>query len=276
MAAIESELMKHTIRNTDDLRWLIGHTGGFRSGYVTDVQMTKRRLFDEETGRDVLADTTVTLTIRYQVRGVVRVARLIMTGVTDFSIFEQEGADCSSLDVIQAECTAGRLRYWFDPHGELYVVCEETQFEEMFTPMADTQPLTELARWTFQGQTSDGPAVDWLLAELVRAGVPCSWHPVHSRRTAESIVSWEGDLTPVATLGSAPAQFVRVMAYQSPGGEGFGLVLRVLGAQEGQGGRVLTVLADQITHRYAGTCLVGTTIIPGREWEQWRTHDGRS
>jgi hypothetical protein len=277
MAAIESDLMKHTIRNTDDLRWLIGHTGGFRSGYVTDLHMAKRRLFDEESGREVLADTTVTLTIRYQVRGLLRVAKLTMAGVTDFSVFEQEGADCSSLDVIQAEWTAGRLRYWFDPHGELYVVCEETQFEEMFTPITETQPLTELARWTFQGQTSDGPTVEWLLAELARAGVPCSWVPVHSRRTAESIVSWEGDLTPSDITGDVPTQSVRVLAYQSPGDEGFGLVLRVLGAQDGQGGgRVLRVLADQITHRYAGTCLVGTTIIPGREWEQWRAHEGRA
>ena len=47
--------MTHTITNAEDLRWLIGHTGGFRGGYVTDVQMSKRRLFDEETGRDVLA-----------------------------------------------------------------------------------------------------------------------------------------------------------------------------------------------------------------------------
>lgn len=267
--------MKHTIRNTDDLRWLIGHTGGFRSGYVTDVHMVKRRLFDEESGRDVLADTTVTLTIRYQVRGHLRVAKLAMTGVTDFSIFKQEGADCSSLDAIQAEYTAGRLRYWFDPHGELYVVCEETHFEEIFTPIAETHPLTELARWTFQGQTSDGPTVDWLLAELDRFGVPCSWHPVKGRRVGELMVSWEGDLTPFATRGVVPTQSVRVMAYQSPGGEGFGLVLQVLGAEDGQGGRVLRVLADQITLRYAGTCLVGTTIIPGREWEQWRTHEGR-
>jgi hypothetical protein len=267
--------MKHTIRNTDDLRWLIGHTGGFRGGYVTDVHLSKRRLFDEESGRDVLADTTVTITIRYQVRGLVRVAKLMMSGVTDFSIFEQEGADCSSLDVIQAEWTAGRLRYWFDPQGELYVVCEETHLEEIATPVLETQPFTELARWTFQGQTTDGPTIDWLLAELDRAGAPCSWRPMHPRRAVESIATWEGDLIPSEEAGGDMTQSVRVMAYQSPGGEGFGLVLRVLGTQDRRGSRVLRVLADQITQRYAGTCLVGTTIIPGREWEQWRAHDGR-
>jgi hypothetical protein len=267
--------MKHAIKTTEDLRWLIGHTGGFRGGYVTDVQMSKRRLFDEESGRDILADTTVSIMIRYQIGGLVRVARLVMTGVTDFSIFEQEGADCSSLDVIQAECTAGRLRFWFDPQGELYVVCEETLFEEISTPILETQPRTELARWTFQGQTSDGPTIEWLLAELDRAGVPCSWRAMRARRAAESLVSWEGDLTPVEDADGAPTQSVHVLAYQSPGGEGFGLVLRVLGTCDRRGSRVLTVLADHITQRYAGTCLVGTTIIPGRDWEQWRAHDQR-
>lgn len=266
--------MKHTIKSADDLRWLIGHTGGFRGGYVTDVQMSKRRLFDEETGRDVLADTTVAITIRYQIRGLIRVAKLFMTGVTDFSIFEQEGADCSSLGVIQAECNAGRLRFWFDPQGELYVVCEETHFEEVSTPIMDAQPVTELARWTFQGQTPNGPTVEWLLAELDRAGVPCSWRATKKRRATESIVCWEGDLTPSDEAGGTPTHSVRVMAYQSLDREGFGLVLRVIGTQDRRGSRVLTVLADQITQRYAGTCLVGTTIIPGREWEQWRAYEG--
>jgi hypothetical protein len=67
---------------------------------------------------------------------------------------------------------------------------------------------------------------------------------------------------------------VRVMAYRALDGEGFGIVLRVLGAQDHRGCQVLTILADQITQRYAGTCLVGTTIIHGREWEQWRAHEG--
>ena len=40
--------MQHAIKTVEDLRWLMAHTGGFRSGYVTDIQMSKRRLFDEE------------------------------------------------------------------------------------------------------------------------------------------------------------------------------------------------------------------------------------
>ena len=95
-----------------------------------------------------------------------------MSGVTDFSIFEQEGADCSALTVIQAEATAGRLRFWFDPQGELYVVCEEAVFEEVSAPIAEFGPGQELARWTFQSEAAESPSVDRLLAALDRAGIP--------------------------------------------------------------------------------------------------------
>ena len=268
--------MQHTIKTVEDLRWLIAHTGGFSGGYVTDVQMSKRRLFDEETGCDVLADTTVSVTVRYLVRGVVRVAKLKMTGVTDFSVFEQEGADCSSLGVIHAEHSAGRLRFWFDPQGELYIVCEEAHLEEVATPALETQPIADLARWTFQGHTVDGPSMEWLLAELDQAGMPCTWRLAKKRRVADSVVRWEGDLIPSGESADGPLHSVRVMAYRALDGEGFGMVLRVLGAQDRRGCQVLTILADQITQRYAGTCLVGTTIIPGREWEQWRAHEGHA
>ena len=143
---LRAHAMNCPIANLDDLRWLMAHTGGFRSGYVTDVQMSKRRLFDETSGRDVLAGTTVTVTIRYQVRGLVRVAKLAMAGVTDFSIFEQEGADCSALSVMQAEHSAGKFRFWFDPQGELYVVCDEARLEEVSAPVLDGRPADELAQ----------------------------------------------------------------------------------------------------------------------------------
>jgi hypothetical protein len=268
--------MQNVIKTIEDLRWLIAHTGGFRSGYVTDVQMSKRRLFDEETGREVLADTTVSATIRYVVHDVVRVAKLRMAGVTDFSIFEQEGADCSALSVIQAECSAGKLRFWFDPQGELYVVCEEAHLEEVCTPLLEIHPAADLARWTFQGQSADGPTVEWLVAELDRAGIPCTWRPVKKRRIGNSILRWEGDLLPSGDVVDSPLHPVRVLSYHAQAGEGFGLVLRVLGGQDRRGCQVLTILADQITQHFPGTCLVGTTIIPGREWEQWRAHDGQT
>lgn len=266
--------MKQPIKTLEDLRWLIAHTGGFRGGYVTDVQMSKRRLFDEETGRDVLADTTVSVTIRYPVRGAARVARLTMTGVTDFSVFEQEGADCSSLGVIHAEHSAGKFRFWFDPQGELYVVCEEVHLEEVSTPVSEALPMVDLARWTFQGRVPDGPTVEWLLAELDQAGMPCSWRPAKKRRAGNGLVQWEGDLIPSDDSAEGLLHSVRVLAYRALDGEGFGIVLRVLGPTDRRGCQVLTLLADRITQRYAGTCLVGTTLISGREWELWRARDG--
>ena len=104
--------MKYQVVTIEDLRWLLGHTGGFRGGYVTDVQVLKRRLLDEASGREVPAGTTVTVVIRYHIRQMARVAKITMTGVTDFSMFEQEGADCSTLGVIQTELTDGKLRFW--------------------------------------------------------------------------------------------------------------------------------------------------------------------
>jgi hypothetical protein len=268
--------MKHVIKTVEDLRWLIAHTGGFRSGYVTDVQMSKRRLFDEESGQDVLAGTTVSVTIRYQVRGLVRVAKLMLVGVTDFSIFEQEGADCSALGIIHAESSAGRFRFWFDPQGELYVVCEEAHFEEVSTPMVGSPPTPEFARWTFQGQLSNGPTVQWLLDALDHAGLPCSWRATTHPVSGHPAIQWEGDLLP-SSSASGPNNMLHVTAYGAPDGkEGFGLILQVIGTRDRQICRTLEVLADHITQRYAGTCLVGTTIIPGLEWASWITQEGRT
>lgn len=267
--------MRHTIKTVEDLRWLIAHTGGFRSGYVTDVQMSKRRLFDEETGREVPAGTTVSVTIRYQVRGLVRVARLMMTGVTDFSLFEQEGADCSSLDIIQVEYDAGRFRFWFDPQGELYMVCEEAHLEEVSAPILGSSPIAELARWTFQGQTANGPTVQWLLDELDEAGMPCSWRATKRISAIHPAIQWEGDLIPSSDPSASRTNMVHVMAYGPLDGQGFGLMLRILGAQDRQISRILENLADRITQRFTGNCLVGTTIIPGHEWETWVAQDGR-
>lgn len=267
--------MRQAIKTVEDLRWLMSHTGGFRSGYVTDVQMSKRRLFDEESGREVPAGTTVSVTIRYQVRGLVRMAKLTMTGVTDFSLFEQEGADCSSVDMIQAECGAGRLRFWFDPQGELYIVCEEAQLEEVSEPILSPYPIAEVARWTFQGQTTDGPTVQWLLDELDLAGMPCSWRNTKRTSAVHPAIQWEGDLIPAGNASAGRTNMVHVMAYSPLDGQGFGLTLRLLGTQDRQICHILETLTDIITQRFAGNCLVGTTIIPSHEWENWVAQEGR-
>ncbi|MBH0201618.1 MAG: hypothetical protein HP496_04785 [Nitrospira sp.] len=265
--------MNHTIKNTEDLRWLIGHTGGFRSGYVTDLQISKRRLFDEGSVREIPAGTTISLTIRYEVRGYVRVAKLTMTGVTDFSVFEQDGTDCSSLGVIQTELNAGKMRFWFDPQGELYVVCDEAHLDEISSPCVTVQQTAELARWTFQGRTAEGPTVEWLLHELDRAGLPCSWRDAMRTVAIHPAVQWEGDLIPADESTASVDHRVHVMGYEPLEGEGFGLMLRVIGIQDRRMSRILEVLADQITQQFVGDCLVGTTIIPGREWEGWLTRE---
>ncbi|HEX5544054.1 MAG TPA: hypothetical protein VFX10_01090 [Nitrospira sp.] len=269
--------MKHSLKNAEDLRWLIEHTGGFRSGYVTDVQMSKRRLFDEGSGREMPVGTTVSVAIRYEIRGILRVAKLTMAGVTDFSIFEQEGADCSALGAIQAEYSAGKLRFWFDPQGELYVVCDEAHLDEIATPFVMADQAAEFARWIFQSRTAEGPTAEWLLHELDRAELPCVWREAKRAVAIHPAVRWEGDLIPVGDSTANGNNMIQVLAYGPLDGKGFGLMLRVCGVQDRRMSRILEVLTDQITRHFTGDCLVGTTIIPGREWEGWliREHYAR-
>ena len=265
--------MKTPIKNVEDLRWLLGYTGGFRGGYVTDVQVAKRRLLDEASGREVLAGTTVTVVIRYRIRQMARVAKLTMIGVTDFSMFEQEGADCSTLGVIQAELTDGKLRFWFDPQGELYVVCEEVQLEEVAAPSLEPLSLEQVAQWTFQSEMPDWPTVTWLLAELDVAGVPCTWRATALSSGRHPSIQWEGDLLPASMRGAVDATGVHCMLYGPLDGPGFGVVLRVRGVQDRRTGQVLSLLADLIAQRFSGQCLVGNTIIPGGEWQNWKSFE---
>jgi hypothetical protein len=265
--------MKYQIVTIEDVRWLLGHTGGFRGGYVTDVHVSKRRLLDEASGREVPAGTTVTVVIRYRIRQMARVAKLTMAGVTDFSMFEQEGTDCLTLGVIQTELTDGKLRFWFDPQGELYVVCDEAQMEEVAAPSLDLLSLSQVAQWTFQSGVPDWPTITWLLAELDVAGVPCIWRATISSSGRHPSIQWEGDLLPASMQGAADAMGVHCMLYGPLDGPGFGVVLRVRGVQDRRTGQVLSLLADSITQRFSGQCLVGNTIIPGGEWQNWKSFE---
>jgi hypothetical protein len=258
------------VKTVEDVRWLMGHTGGFRGGYVTDVQMSKRRLFDENSAREILAGTTVTIVLRYCIRHMERVAKLTMTGVTDFSIFEQEGADCSTLGVIQAECAAGKLRFWFDPQGELYVVCDEAQLEEVAMPMTEQPFLGRIARWTFQSQRADWPTVEWLLDGLDGAGLPCTWKEAKSSNGGRSVIRWEGTLIPAYGPDAIEQPGVQVMLYGPLDGPGFGIVLDAAGHSGQASNRVLSRASDLIAQRFSGRCLVGNTIIPGGEWLSWK------
>ena len=264
--------MHMLIKDVEDLRWLLGHTGGFRGGYVTDVQMAKRRLFDEGSGREVLADTIVTVIVRYQLRHMERVAKLTMRGVTDFSVFEQEGADCSSLGVIHAEYTAGKLRFWFDPQGELYVVCDEAQLEEVSMPSFEDRLREPVARWTFQSPTAEWPTVEWLLAELDNVGMPCTWKKAKAPQDGPSPVQWEGTWLPAQGADTIERAAVHVMLYGPLDGPGFGILLHVNGGSQGApGNRLLSCLSDLIVRRFSGQCLVGNTIMPGEEWLNWKS-----
>jgi hypothetical protein len=263
--------MQMPIKDLEDLRWLLGHTGGFRGGYVTDVQMAKRRLFDEGTARQVLTDTVVTVVIRYSLRQMERVAKLTMRGVTDFSVFEQEGADCSTLGVIHAECTAGKLRFWFDPQGELYVVCDEAQLEEVSLPSSEDRLREPVARWTFQSPTPQWPTVEWLLEELDRAGLPCTWKKTKALQAGGSLIQWEGTLLPAQGSDAIERAAVQVMLYGPLEGPGFGILLHVNGSHGAAANRLLSCLSDLIVRRFSGQCLVGNTIIPGEEWSTWKS-----
>ena len=109
---------------------------------MVDLHVHKQRLFDEGTGREVPTSTVITALIRYKfllggldsLHSITRVAKLSMLGVTDFSIFEQEDSDFSEIGIIHAEVSRGQLRFWFDPQGELYVICEEAELEEVSMP----------------------------------------------------------------------------------------------------------------------------------------------
>ncbi|BCA55653.1 hypothetical protein W02_27930 [Nitrospira sp. KM1] len=263
--------MNTPIKDLEDVRWLLGHTGGFRGGYVTDVHMSKRRLYDEGSAREVLTDTTVSIIVRYRIREMARVAKLTMIGVSDFSIFEQEGADCSRLEVVQAEWTAGKLRFWFDPQGELYVVCDEASLEEVAMPFFEDRAREHPIRWTFQSPMADWPTVEWLLDALHGAGVPCTWKKTARTARRQSSIQWEGELLPTSDAEEMECGGVRAMLYGPLDGPGFGVVLQVEGAHNRAANRILSTAADLLVRRFSGRCLVGNTIIPGGEWLSWKT-----
>ena len=218
-----------------------------------------------------LADTTVTVVVRYRLRHMARVAKLTMAGVTDFSIFEQEGADCSTLGVIQAECTAGKLRFWFDPQGELYVVCDEAVLDEVAMPLTEDRAREPIAQWTFQSPMADWPTVDWILEALDGAGCPCTWKQAKLSKGRQSVFQWEGMLVPAQGAEAVDQAAVHVMLYGPLDGPGFGIVLQVAGTQGQAVNRVLSCASDLIVRRFSGQCLVGNTIIPGEEWLSWKS-----
>jgi hypothetical protein len=266
--------MRRSIKTADDLAWLLQHTNAFQGGQVTDLHIHKRRLFDEASAREIVSGTVVTAHIQYELAvhgygrfyAVTRYAKLTMTGATDFSVFEQDGADCSVIGVMHAELSDGHLRFWFDPRGELYVICDEAELEEVSRP-GEHRPLRRgMREWTFQAEAGEDPAVAWLLDRLDGAGIPCVWRA--SKPSSHPSVRWEGHLTPVGRDGSMQAAGISVQAYGplEGCGSGFGITLRTTDPHDDATERLLMALADLIARNFTGTCLAGTHLIERDEW----------
>jgi hypothetical protein len=267
--------MSRRIKTAEDVAWLLEHTHAFKGGQVTNLHVQKQRLFDEDSDRDVTAGTTITAVIRYDlvIRGgesmyaVTRVAKLTMRGVTDFSIFEQEGADFSEIGVTHAEVSDGRLRFWFDPRGELYVICDEAQIEEVSKPSEGRQILRGMKEWSFQAHTGMVPTVAWLLEHLDRAGYPCAWRAAAKPHpNGHPAVRWQGDLVLAAASSQPHPSGLHVQTFKLPDGRGFGITLRAPDPRMDGTGRLLIVLADIIARSFTGTCLCGNQVMEPEEW----------
>lgn len=258
--------MTHSVKTADDVRWLLTHTRGFRGGRVTDVHLAKRWIFDEASGQDVSAGSVVTVAIRYHLQGILRIAKLTLQGVSDLSIFEQDGGDCAALGTIQVELHEGQLRFWFDPQGNLYVVCEEALLEEVSLPHCDMGVPTGAAQWIFQAESGDPPTVAWLLNELDQAGMPCIWKSTARRSGTPRTLCWEGELVAAADASAGSTATLSVRAYEPVDGAGFGIRLRPRLATGRISGRLLRLVTEVVTQRYAGTCLAGETVVSTEEW----------
>ena len=266
--------MIRSIKTGEDLSWLLEHTQAFPGGQITDLSVHKQRIFDDASGREIPAGTIVTTVIRYDIalrRGeglssISRVAKLIMKGVTDFSIFEQEGADFSEIGLLHAEISGGRLRFWFDPHGELYVICEEAALEEVSRPGAVRPNRTGMSEWTFQAEAGDLPGIDWFLEHLDRAGFPCAWRSIKNRATGHPALRWAGLLLPASAHGLPRTSGVQIQTYGPLDGCRFGITLRASDRHEEDTGRLLMVLADIIANGFSGLCLAGNHVMEREEW----------
>jgi len=208
--------------------------------------------------------------IRYESRmrtgevfhAVTRVAKLTMKGVTDFSVFEQEGANFSEIGAIHAESSGGRLRFWFDPQGELYAICDEAELEEVSRPEVGRPSRAGMNDWTFQADTREVPEITWLLDHLDRAGLPCVWREV--KPSLHPAVQWSGHLIPASAYGVPRTGGLLVQAYVVDGG--FGISLRTSGSGENGAGHLLMVLAEIIARHFPGTCLAGNHVMERNDW----------
>lgn len=258
--------MTHSITTVDDLRWLLTHTQGFRGGQITDLHVAKRRMFDEESGRDVTVESMVTVLIRYSVGGVLRVAKLSMHAVSDLSLFEQDGGDWAIVGGIQVELKEGKVRFWFDPHGDLYVVCEEAWFEEVSLPHGGTEREELVEQWVFQADCGEVPSINWLLNQLDQVGIPCVWRAAARREHRLRGICWEGELMTASVQGCAvPVAALDVQTYGPIDGGGFGILVQSRRTVGRAGHRLFSMIAHVVTSAYRGTSLTGGALLPPGE-----------
>ena len=258
--------MTHSITTADDVRWLLTHTQGFLGGRVMDVHLAKRWMYDEESGRDLSAGSVVTVVVRYHLHGILRIAKLTLQGVSDFSVFEQDGGDCAPLGMIHVEVQEGLLRFWFDPEGNLYVVCEEEILEEVSLPHSELDLRPGAAQWIFQAESGDPPTVAWLLDELDQAGLPCVWKSTTRRSGISRTLCWEGELVAAADVNAGSTAALTVRTYEPIDGGGFGIRLQPRRASSRINGRLLRAVTEVVMQRYAGTYLTGEHVVSREEW----------
>jgi hypothetical protein len=270
--------MIRRIKTSDDVAWFLDHTQAFHGGLVTDLHVHKQRVFDEGAGHDVPVGTILTAVVRYEltmtgsegIHTVNRVAKLTMKGVTDFSVFEQEGADFSEIGVIHADSSGGRLRLWFDPQGELYVICDEAELEEISTPGPDSPIRAGMTEWTFQAEAGDVPNVRWFLDHLDQAGVPCAWRGIKHPTVSHPAIRWVGYLVPASFHEGRRSAGVYVQTYGPLDGRGFGITLRASAPYHDATGRLLITLADLIACSFTGMCLAKNRVMEQGEWLEGR------
>lgn len=222
--------MTRHLHNQDDLAWLLRHSRGFRGGHLAEFHVDRRYLYDEQARRDVLAGTTVTVLIRYAIDPVPgaadapihRLTRMRFVGVSDFSCFEQDGGHSGMIDAMQTEVHQGRLRFWFDQYGEVYIVCEEAELEEVAIP-GRLPEADRATAWVFQAHQGVLPSVSWLLEQLDRAGLPCVWQEERVSKGQPTTLRWTGRLATNPMDGLLPQGVIALLGYGPLDGHAFGL-----------------------------------------------------